>query len=371
MLEVRGRSCGCGRDGCGTRVDRDERGRHRGPGHDGGHDGRHDSGHDGGGHDGRHDSGHDGAGHDGGHDGHAAGTTAPGSVAPGSMAVAEPLGTRKFRLVSFAGAVRVSAEPLAVRAGASLQINARALRAKKPVFVDLHGPDGAWVDTLAPVTGPEPPREWSTAGLAPGFLQIEAYQFTTSPGESAALVRVQITEGEPDTDAALTPLFEQQRALMSVGRVEKGFDRELERKYLDAIERTVIPSLEVPMARAWLLGTLPVEVLGPPLALSSLPREQADLAARKQRWASGLRWFLLGGGGVFLLATLLLIVLSHRRAAARLTREIHGQAAAAEIAREIGQAQRAVLLRAVALVVTMALGLVLMVVVLDKLLWNA
>jgi len=125
------------------------------------------------------------------------------------------------------------------------------------------------------------------------------------------------------------------------------------------------------MARAWLLGTLPVEVLGPPLALSSLPREQADLAARKQRWATGLRWFLLGGGGVFLLATLLLIVLSHRRAAARLTREIHGQAAAAEIAREIGQAQRAVLLRAVALVVTMALGLVLMVVVLDKLLWNA
>ena len=76
---------------------------------------------------------------------------------------------------------------------------ARALRAKKPVFVDLHGPDGAWVDTLAPVTGPEPPREWSTAGLSPGFLQIEAYQFTTSPGESAALARVQITDGAGKT----------------------------------------------------------------------------------------------------------------------------------------------------------------------------
>jgi hypothetical protein len=57
-------------------------------------------------------------------------------------------GSRKFRLVSFAGAVRVSAEPLALRSGATLQINARALRAKKPVFVDVHGPDGAWVDTL-------------------------------------------------------------------------------------------------------------------------------------------------------------------------------------------------------------------------------
>jgi hypothetical protein len=313
----------------------------------------------------------------------AAGTTVPGATAtsttvgtatavPADSAVEPPpLGSRKFRLVSFAGAVRVSAEPLALRSGATLQINARALRAKKPVFVDLHGPDGAWVDTLTPVTGPEPPREWSTAGLSPGFLQIEAYQFTTSPGESAALARVQITEGEPDTDAALAPLFEQQRAQMSVGRVEKGFDRELERKYLDVIEKAVIPSAEVPLARAWLLGTLPVEVLGPPLALTSLPREQADLAARKTTWAAGLRWFLLGGGGLFLLTTLLLIVISHRRAAAKLTGEIHGQAATAEIAHEIVQAQRAVLLRAVALVVTMALGLVLMVVVLDKLMWSA
>ncbi len=303
----------------------------------------------------------------------AAGTVAPGTAAAGTVAVIEqpPLGARKFRLVSFAGAVRVSAEPLALRSGATLQIHARALRAKKPVFVDVHGPDGAWVETFAPVTGPEPPREWSTAGLSPGFLQIEAYQFTTSPGESAALARVQITEGEPDTDAALAPLFEQQRALMSVGRVEKGFDRELERKYLDTIEKAVIPSAEVPLARAWLLGTLPIEVLGPPLALATLAREQADLAARKLRWAGGLRWFLLGGGGLFLLTTLLLIVISHRRAAAKLTGEIHGAAATAEIAREIAQAQRAVLLRAVALVVTMALGLVLMVVVLDKLLWSA
>ena len=38
--------------------------------------------------------------------------------------------------------------------------------------------------------------------------------------------------------------------------------------------------------------------------------------------------------------------------------------------RGIARAQRAVLLRAVALVVTMALGLVLTVVVLDKLLWQ-
>ena len=226
-------------------------------------------------------------------------------------------------------------------------------------------------NALAPVTGPEPPRSWTVGALTPGFLQVEAYQFTTAPGESTALARVQITAGDPDTDAALGPLFVQQRALLELGRVEKGFDRELERKYLDIIEKAVIPSAEVPLARAWLLGTLPVEVLGPPLAVATLAREQADLAARKTTWAGGLRWFLLGGGGVFLLVTLLLIVISHRRAAAKLTGEIHGASAKVEIAREIVQAQRAVLLRAVALVVTMALGLVLMVVVLDKLLWSA
>jgi len=34
--------------------------------------------------------------------------------------------------------------------------------------------------------------------------------------------------GDPDTDAALTPLFAQQRALLQLGRGEKGFDPELE-----------------------------------------------------------------------------------------------------------------------------------------------
>ncbi len=280
------------------------------------------------------------------------------------------LGTRKFRLVSFAGAVRVSAEPLALAPGGVLSVAARGLRTKQLVYVDLHGPDGAWIDTLDPVTGPEPPRAWTVGPLNPGFLQIEAYQFATSPGESTALTRVQITEGEPNTDAALAPLFVQQRALLELGRVEKGFDRDLERKYLDWLEQAEVAAADVPLARAWLLGTLPVEVLGPPVATSTLARELADVTARRLTWVTGLRWFILGGGGVLLLLTLLLIVYSHRQAAERLSREIHGEDATATIAHEIRQAQRSVLLRAVAMVVTMAFGLVLTVVVLDKLLWK-
>lgn len=304
--------------------------------------------------------------------GTAAGTVPAPAVGTAAGTVPAPalLGARKFRLVSFAGAVRVSAEPLAVAPGGTVAIAARGLRTKQSVFVDLHGPDGAWIDTLDPVTGPEPPRAWTVGPLSPGFLQIEAYQFTTSPGESTALTRVQITAGEPNTDAALAPLFVQQRALLELGRVEKGFDRDLERKYLDWLERAEVAAADVPLARAWLLGTLPIEVLGPPVAMTTLAREQADVSARRLTWVTGLRWFILGGGGVFLLLTLLLIVFSHRQAAAKLTREIHGKDATETIAHEIREAQRAVLLRAVALVVTMGLGLVLTVVVLDKLLWK-
>jgi len=310
------------------------------------------------------------------------GVTAPGTAAapaaaesagaptPAPAAAPTWLGTRKFRLVSFAGAVRVSAEPLAIAPGGALAIHARGLRSKQLVYVDLHGPDGAWIDTLNPVTGPEPPRAWTPGPLSPGFLQIEAYQFATSPGESTALARVQITAGDPNTDAALAPLFVQQRALLELGRVEKGFDRELERKYLDWLEQAEVAVADVPLARAWLLGTLPIEVLGPPVATSTLTRELADVTARRLSWVTGLRWFILGGGGVLLLLTLLLIVFSHRQAAERLSREIHGKDATATIAHEIRQAQRSVLLRAVAMVVTMGLGLVLTVVVLDKLLWK-
>ena len=52
-------------------------------------------------------------------------------------------------------------------------------------------------------------------------------------------------------------------------------------------------------------------MLGPPQALSTLVREQDNLAARRRAWALGLKWFLLGGGGLFLAATLALVVVSH------------------------------------------------------------
>lgn len=278
------------------------------------------------------------------------------------------LAARKFRMVSFAGAVTVDAGAWTAGVGDTLTIKARGLRPKRAVFVDVRGPDGAWVDTLEPpVIGLEPPRAWSSAGLQPGLLQLEAYHFTNAPGESAALARVALGPG-PGQGPTLASLIALQRERLSMPRVEKGFDAALEGKYLDALAAASLDPDSLRMAEAWLIGTLPVEIHGPPLALTTRGREDAEMAALRRLWAGRVRWLLLGGGGLFLAVTTLLIVVSHRRAAARLTVEMLGQGP--EVAAEVRKAQRAVLLRALGLLVSMALGLALTAAVLDKLFWQ-
>ncbi len=290
----------------------------------------------------------------------------------GDVKPPEPLATRHIRMVSFSGAVRAYAEPLAVQAGGTIQLGARPLRARRPVFGDLHGADGAWLDTLSPpLKGREPPREWSTEGAAPGLLQLEAYHYFNKPGESAAVALFQVTEGAPSAPASIKPLLARQREQMSVTRVEKDFDEELETRYLDHLERAVKTPEEVEMARRWLIGTLPVRVYNPPAALSSRTRELATLRATKRRWNIGLFWFLVVGGGGFLLLTTLLIMRNHGRMAREMTRALLGDDSTDEeelIA--IRRAQRAVLARGGALIASMALGLVLAIVVLNKLVWE-
>lgn len=292
----------------------------------------------------------------------------PADATPADAKPAEPtpVGVRKFRFVSFAGAVAIEANPQTLAAGDPVAFKARALRPKRAVFVDIHAPDGAWIDTLdPPVVGAEPPRPWSTAGLASGLLQVEAYHFANSPGESAGLARVVLGTGAPPPLADLLAL---QRERLDMPRVEKDFDKALEEKYFAALAAATLDADADAVARAWLVGTLPVEVLGPPTVLTTRGREEAAVLAGRRLWAGRIRLLLLGGGGLFLLLTTLLIVLSHRRAAERLARESVGQGP--EMVAEVRRALRSVLLRAVGLVVTMGLGLVLTAAVLDKLFWQ-
>jgi hypothetical protein len=276
-----------------------------------------------------------------------AGEAATPPDAPAQPPEPKPVAARKFRMVSFAGAVSVDVAPTVAGVGDELTIKARGLRPKRAVFVDLHGPDGAWVDTLDP--------------------QVEAYHFANAPGESAGIARLSLGPG-PGRLAPIADLVALQRARLDLARVEKDWNRELEDKYLGVLAAATLTPDELELARTWLLGTLPVEVLGPTTVLTTRGREEETVTAARRLWAGRVRLLLLGGGGLFLLVCTLLIVHSHRHAAERLAREM--ESLGPEVAADVRRAQRAVLLRAIGLLVTLALGLVLTAEVLDKLFWQ-
>ncbi len=278
--------------------------------------------------------------------------------------------TRTFRLVSYAGAVDLRAEPRGAFAGDPVTVRALALRARRPVFVDVFDAQGAWIDTLDPFDDRVLERVWIHPAAESGIVQFEGYHFTNNPGESTAVARVQLVDGSPDDPASLAPLVEQAKARLSLPHVERDFDAKLEAKYLDFVTVRARTPHQVARARRYLLGTLPVEVFGPPTALVTRPREEAALAARKHAWRIGLRIYLLGGGALFLVALSVSLVRGQRRLA---------DATAAEMARDgdpldpetvaaLDRARRSVLLRGLGVVAVMACALVLTLAMLESLL---
>ena len=284
---------------------------------------------------------------------------------------------RRTRMVSYAGAVTVETSTLAVGPATGetlppIELHAHGLSAKLPVFVDVRGPDGAFVEALPPFVGREPPREWRPPGVEHGIVQIEAYHFAKDPGESTAVSRLQVLAHERGDRATLTPLVELHRSQLHVPRVEKDFDRELERAHLDWLSETDLDAEAVETARRWLLGTLPIAVHGPPTVLVTHDRDVEALAAEQRRWTIGLRVFLLGGGGLFLLAMTWTMVRAHGRAALATQHELELQAEGDErhhAAEHVRRARRAALLRGLGLVAVMAGGLVLTTIMLESLLW--
>ncbi len=156
---------------------------------------------------------------------------------------------------------------------------------------------------------------------------------------------------------------------MDAPRVERAFDRESEAGYLAHIERTELEPAEVDAVRRFLLGTLPVQVLGPPLAKSTLSRDVEAMVTTKERWYLGLRIGLLGGGGFFLLVLPLLILRRHGQTA-KATAEALGGVDDPEIGPAIAAARRGALIRMWAVVVVMGLGLLLVEAALDRIVWR-
>lgn len=278
--------------------------------------------------------------------------------------------SRRFRLVSFAGAVDLSADPLGAFTGDPITVRALALRAKRPVFVDVFDEDGAWIDTLEPIDAKTLERTWVHPAARPGIVQFEGYHFTNNPGESTAIARIQITDLDPSDPRTLVPLVERTRARLDLPRVERDFDRKLEEKYLDLLEVRATTPGAVERARRYLLGTLPVEVFGPPIALVTRPREEAALAARKHAWRIGLRIYLLGGGAIYLVVLSISLYRGQRRLAATTAAAMveDGEDLDPETALHLERARRAVLWRGLGVVAVMAVALLLTLYMLENLL---
>jgi len=292
---------------------------------------------------------------------------------------------RKVRLTSFPGAVVVHVAPGVVRARADASLDladdaglarlrAFGLGTKRSVFVDAYDAQGGWIDTIQPAfMGGEPPRPWDHGGLAPGVVQFEGYHFTNSPGDSTAVALLHVTDRDPERVDSLAPLVDLQRARLADARDERSFDAEHEKRYMAALLRAPLRPEEVTSARDWLLGTMPLRVLGPPTALNTRQRNEQDLHDWKATWTGLVRAVLLGGGAVYLLAMTVLLGLA-QRAAARSTLEalegLEGEDAAA-LRAQMRASVRTGLWRAAAVLAIMGTALVMTVVLLESLVWDA
>jgi hypothetical protein len=209
---------------------------------------------------------------------------------------------RAMRFVSHAGTVHVLASTEFARPGDTLKLGVEAISGRKPVFVDVHAPDGSWIASFTPPLTVPQEREWTIPeSIGEGLLQLEGYQSVTSPEDSAAIARVQISGGDRGDRRLLEPLIARQREQLSLPRTDKQFDVARERVYLDALAQAKLDPREVMRARSFLLGSLEPVVHGPPVALDTRLREEETLATFKANWTLAIRWFVFAGGGAFIL----------------------------------------------------------------------
>ncbi len=286
---------------------------------------------------------------------------------------------RALRFVSHAGTVHVLASHDFARPGDTLKIEVEAISGRKPVFVDVHAPDGSWMASFTPPLLVPQSREWTIPEqIGEGLVQFESYQSVTSPEESSAIARVQIAAGDRGDRKTLAPLIARQREQLALPRVDKQFDVEREKVYLDALAEAKLDPSEVIRARSFLIGSLEPLVFGPHVALDTRLREEQTLASSKANWVVGIRWFVFGGGGFFI-ALLTGLVWRHQRQfeiqSSRALGLVPGQSALddetfADQSLAISRARQQILARGVVTIGLMIAMLFITIMMLESLVWT-
>lgn len=295
---------------------------------------------------------------------------------------------RRLRFVSFAGTVRVSASTDFAHPGEEIKITVDAISTKRPAFVDVHGPSGAWIDSFTPPLVVPQQREWIVPDSfaptdKPGpFIQFEAYQSTLRPEDTSAIARVQLAAAGRSRADSFAPLLERAREQLSLPRVDRHFEIGRERAYLSHIEAAQrdgkLDAATLEHARAYLVGSLAVVVNGPPQALNTRAREDETLAVFKRKWTIAIRWFLLGGGGLFICVMSIMLWRNQRQLESSTTAALGLVAGDSVLDDEeladqslaIIRARRELLARGVLMIVLAVAGLLLTVAMLESLVWE-
>lgn len=305
--------------------------------------------------------------------------------APGAATLTGP--KRRMRFVSHAGTVRVIASTDFVTPGGEVVISVDAISARRPAFVDIHGPSGVWFHTVTPpLIVPqeykfEVPRDmpWDLSGGP--FIQFEACQSTLRPEDSSAIARIQLAPAGGQRRELLAPLIERQREQLSLPRIDKHFEVGRERAYLSHVETALregkLTEVEIERARAFLIGSLAAVVHGPTQALNTRAREDEDMAMSKRIWTLAVRWFLLGGGGLFILVMAVMVWRNQRQLERRTTEAlglVPGSAFDDEMLADhslaLLRARREMIGRGVLTISLMALALLMTVLLLESLVWE-
>jgi hypothetical protein len=121
------------------------------------------------------------------------------------------------------------------------------------------------------------------------------------------------------------------------------------------------------------IGTLPVEVHGPPTLLRTRERDEASLVAYKRAWIMGLRIFVFGGGGLYMIAMTVLMLRTQSRDASATMAELQSLSDGSEretLEQGVRQARRATMARGMIVMLVMAAGLVIAALALETLVWE-
>lgn len=309
-------------------------------------------------------------------------TETPPTETPPTAAPPGP--KRALRFVSHAGTVDILPETELARPGDTIRFAVDAISTRKPVFVDVHAPDGAWLATATPPPNVAQDREWTIpATLGEGLLQLEGYQSVSSPEQSSALARIQLSTLAPADPRSLEPLIAEQREQLSLPRVDKQFELAREQVYLDTLASYAqgkaaqgLDAGEVARVRSFLIGSLQPVAYGPPVALDTRAREVETLADFKQRWLLRIRWWLFGGGGLFIVL-LAGLVWRHQRqferhssAALGLAEGPRDEEVFADQSLALQRARREIVGRGVITILLWVAMLIITIMMLEKLVWT-